>query len=78
MKYLFKAITTNTGAMHTAIVVQIDANKDSHYYLFNCPDGFQRDALTQKIKFHDIKVVFVSNLDADYFGGFPGFHLSSG
>jgi len=49
MKYLIKAITTNTGAMHTGIVLQIDASKDTDYYLFNCPDGFQRDALTQKL-----------------------------
>ena len=47
------------------------------FYLFSCPDGFQRIANYQKLKFQKVKVVFVPSIQPDHFGGFPGFFLSS-
>ena len=45
--------------------------------MFSCPDGFQRIANYQKLKFGKVKVVFVPSTNPDHFGGFPGFFLSS-
>lgn len=73
MKYLIKAVSTNTKDMKTGILVNIDDCQ----YLFNTPDGFQRVALFQKLSFHKSKYVFVSNLSPNYFGGFPGYYMSA-
>lgn len=73
MKYHFKAITTNLDDMSTGLVVFFDDCQ----YLFNAPDGFQRIALNQKLSFHKTKYVFVSNLQPNYFMGFPGFYMSA-
>jgi len=48
MKYLFKAISTNTKDMRTGILVMIDDVQ----YLFNTPDGLQRLASANKIHFN--------------------------
>ena len=73
MKYLIKAITTNNRDLKTAIYFMLEEKA----YLFNCPDGFQRMALNQKMKFKNVRYVFLSNVHPDYYGGFPGFYLST-
>lgn len=73
MKYLFKAISTNTKDLKTGLILIIN----DCTYLFNVPDGFQRVALGQKLSFHKAKYVFVSSLKPDYFAGFPGFYMSA-
>ncbi len=73
MKYLLKAITTNNRDLKTALCVVFEDRS----YLFNVPDGFQRMALNQKIKFNKIRYVFLSSFQADHYGGFPGFYLSA-
>ena len=73
MKYLFKAISTNTKDMRTGILVTIDDVQ----YLFNTPDGLQRIAVANKVPFNKIRYVFVSNLKPDYFAGFPGLYMSA-
>lgn len=73
MKYLLKAITTNNRDLKTAISIVFD----DRTYLFNVPDGFQRMALNQKIKFNKVRYVFLSSLQADHYSGFPGFYLSA-
>ena len=73
MKYLLKAISTNTRDMKTAILYSIS---DKHY-LFNCPDCFQRGASSQKMKFKSVKTVFLPSMRPDHFMGFPGFYMSA-
>ena len=73
MKYLLKALTTNNRDLKTALCLQFDEKS----YLFNCPDGFQRMASNQKVRFHKIRYVFLSSLHADYYAGLPGFYLSA-
>jgi ribonuclease BN (tRNA processing enzyme) len=73
MKYVIKAITTNNRDLKTAIYLLFDERA----YLFNVPDGFQRMALNQKMKFGKVRYVFLSSLHPDYYGGFPGFYLSA-
>ncbi|CDW79345.1 zinc phosphodiesterase elac [Stylonychia lemnae] len=73
MKYLIKAVTTNNRDLKTALLFTIEERS----YLFNCPDGFQRVALSNKVKFKGVRYVFLSGIQADYYGGFPGFYLSS-
>ena len=46
-------------------------------YLFSCPDGFQRIANYQKMRFGKVKHIFLPSLKPDYFAGFPGFYLSA-
>jgi len=76
MKYLLKALNTNNRDLKTAILFSIVEGKDQNY-LFNCPDGFQRVANLQKMKFGKVKFVFVPSLSPDHFAGFPGFFLSA-
>jgi ribonuclease Z len=73
MKYFLKAITTNNRDLKTALYVVFEERA----YLFNCPDGFQRMALNQKMKFNKVRYVFLSSLNPDHYGGFPGFYLSA-
>lgn len=73
MKYLIKAITTNNRDLKTSILFSFEEKA----YLFNCPDGFQRMALNQKMKFRPIRYLFLSSLHPDHYGGVPGFYLSS-
>ena len=73
MKYFLKAITTNNRDLKTGIVFQLDEMA----YLFNVPDGFQRVALATKLQFKRVRYVFLSQTHPDYFGGFPGFYLST-
>lgn len=73
MKYLIKAITTNNRDLKTSLLLTIEEKS----YLFNCPDGFQRMALNQKMKFNKVRYVFLSSIHPDYYAGFPGFYLSS-
>ena len=73
MKYLIKAVTTNNRDLKTSLYFAFEERA----YLFNCPDGFQRLALNQKIRFKSVRYVFLSNVHPDYYGGFPGFYLSS-
>ena len=73
MKYVLKAITTNNRDLKTAIYLMFDERA----YLFNVPDGFQRMALNQKMKFAKVRYVFLSSLHPDHYGGFPGFYLSA-
>ena len=73
MKYLLKAITTNNRDLKTSIILQFE----ERHYLFNCPDGFQRMALNQKMKFNKVRYVFLSSMHPDQYSGFPGFYLSS-
>ena len=73
MKYVLKAITTNNRDLKTALYLAFDEKA----YLFNVPDGFQRMALNQKMKFGKVRYVFLSSLHPDHYGGFPGFYLSS-
>lgn len=76
MKYLLKSLNTNNRDLKTALLFQISHTKEQTY-LFACPDGFQRVANYQKLKFGKVKIVFVPSLDPDHFAGFPGFFLSS-
>ena len=76
MKYNLKALNTNNRDLRTALLFQI-SDKKEQTYLISCPDGFQRIANYQKLKFGKVKVVFVPSLNPDHFGGFPGFFLSS-
>ncbi len=76
MKYILKALNTNNRDLRTALMFQISHTKEQTY-LFSCPDGFQRIANYQKLKFGKVKVVFVPSTNPDHFGGFPGFFLSS-
>jgi ribonuclease BN (tRNA processing enzyme) len=76
MRYNLKALTTNNRDLCTALLFQIQHTREQTY-LFSCPDGFQRIANYQKLKFGKVKVVFVPSLHPDHFGGFPGFFLSS-
>lgn len=73
MRYRIKAINTNNRDLKTAILLSFEEKG----YLFNVPDGFQRMALNQKMKFTKIRYVFLSSLHADHYGGFPGLFLSS-
>ena len=76
MKYLFKAISTNTRDLRTGLLVIMDESN----YLFNIPDGFQRLGLLSSTRVYaknQGKYLFISNLGAGYFGGFPGFYLSA-
>jgi ribonuclease BN (tRNA processing enzyme) len=73
MKYLIKAISTNTKDMKTGLVIIIDDCQ----YLFNAPDGLQRVALFQKLSFHKSKYIFISSLSPNHFSGFPGFYMSA-
>jgi ribonuclease BN (tRNA processing enzyme) len=34
-------------------------------------------ALNQKMKFNKVRYVFLSSLNPDHYGGFPGFYLSA-
>lgn len=73
MKYLLKALTTNNRDLRTAVCFVINDAQ----YLFSCPDGFQRMANLQKLKFQKVKGVFVPSLATDHFSGLPGFFLSA-
>ena len=73
MKYFLKAITTNNRDLKTAIYLCFD----EWAYLFNVPDGFQRMALNQKMKFKTVRFVFLSSIHPDHYAGFPGFYLSA-
>ena len=73
MRYLFKAISTNTKDLRTGLVVIIEDAQ----YIFNVPDGFQRVAHIKKLSFHKTNNVFVSSLMPDHFAGVPGFYLSA-
>lgn len=73
MKYLIKAITTNNRDLKTSIYLAFDERA----YLFNVPDGFQRMALNQKMKFNKVRYIFLSSLHPDHYSGFPGFYLSA-
>ena len=76
MKYLLKSLTTNNRDLKAAILFQISKTYELGY-LFSCPDGFQRTANYQKLKFNKVRVVFVPSLHPDHFAGFPGFFLSA-
>jgi ribonuclease Z len=73
MKYFLKAITTNNRDLKTSIYLSFDERA----YLFNVPDGFQRMALNQKMKFNKVRYIFLSSLSPDHYAGFPGFYLSA-
>ena len=72
-QYLFKAISTNTKDMRTGLILTIDDQQ----YVFNTPDGFQRQCLFHNVSFGRSKYVFVSSLQPNYFAGFPGFYMSA-
>jgi ribonuclease BN (tRNA processing enzyme) len=76
MKYLYKAISTNTKDSRTGIMVIIEGSS----YLFNAPDGLQRLTLTQGnsiLKRSTMpRYIFLSSLGADHFSGFGAFYLS--
>ena len=69
-------MNTNNRDLRTGLLFKIEDKKEQTY-LFSCPDGFQRVANFQKLKFGKVKVFFVPSLDPDHFAGFPGFFLSS-
>eukprot|EP00347_Sterkiella_histriomuscorum_P018145 403346620 len=73
MKYFIKAITTNNRDLKSGILFSFEDKA----YLFNCPDGFQRMALNQRMKFKAVRYVFLSSLHPNHYGGLPGFFLSS-
>jgi ribonuclease BN (tRNA processing enzyme) len=73
MKYLLKAITTNNRDLKTSLYLAFD----ERVYLFNVPDGFQRMALNQRMKFNKVRYIFLSSLHPDHYAGFPGFYLSA-
>ena len=72
MHYLLKAINTNNRDLRTAVIFSID----DILYLFGCPDGFQRVANLQKIRFNKVAAVFLPSLTTDHFAGLPGILLS--
>lgn len=72
MKYLLKAILTNNRDAKSSIAFVIE----ERYYLFGCPDGFQRRALTTKMKFNKFIALFLPSLHTDHYAGVPGFLLS--
>ena len=74
MKYFLKAITTNNRDLKTSIYLGFEQDLA---YLFNVPDGFQRMALNQKMKFNKVRYIFLSSLHPDHYAGFPGFYLSA-
>ena len=76
MKYLLKALTTNNRDFKTSLVFSVYDLVD-RMYLFSCPDGFQRVADVQKLKFQKVSFVFLPSLSPDHFAGFPGFFLSA-
>jgi len=77
MKYFYKAVSTNTRDFKTGLLVVVEGSS----YLFNVPDGFQRLILSNKINLMTstgaAKYVFLSSLNADHFGGFPAYYLST-
>lgn len=72
MKYYIKAITTNNRDLKTGLVFAFE----NRSYLFNCPDGFQRMALNLKVKFKQVRFVFLSGMQPEYYSGLPGFYLT--
>jgi ribonuclease BN (tRNA processing enzyme) len=72
MKYLLKSVVTNNRDLRTAVIFVIE----ERYYLFGCPDGFQRSAALQKIRFNKFCAVFLPSLHTDFYGGLPGFLLT--
>lgn len=77
MKYFLKALTTNNRDLKTSVVFSLMEVQTDKMYLFSCPDGFQRVANLQKMKFQKVNYVFVPSLSPDHFAGFPGFFLSA-
>jgi ribonuclease BN (tRNA processing enzyme) len=76
MKYIIKALNSNNRDLKTALLFTINDVIDK-MYLFSCPDGFQRVANVQKLKFQKVNLIFVPSLTPDHFAGFPGFFLSA-
>ena len=72
MKYLLKSITTNNRDLKTGVVFNIE----EFLYIFGCPDGFQRIANLQKLKYAKINAIFLPSLGTDHFAGLPGLLLS--
>lgn len=73
MKYLFKAISTNTRDLKTGIILIVEESK----YMFNVPEGFCRLAWGNGIFVKSFpKYIFISSLHPDYFGGLAGLYLS--
>ena len=46
-------------------------------FLFSCPDGFQRVALMQRLKYHKVDVIFIPCLKSGYMEGFFGFFMAA-
>ena len=72
MKYLLKSIVTNNRDFKTGVMFVIE----ERYYLFGCPDGFQRIAGLQKLKFNKFVAMFLPSLHTDFYAGMPGLLLS--
>ena len=73
MRYQIKAINTRNRDLRSAVVFTINDKN----YLFSCPDGFQRIAAWQKLKFGKVGVIFLPTLKPDYLMGLPGFFMSA-
>jgi len=72
MKYLLKSVVTNNRDFKSGIIFIIE----ERYYLFGCPDGFQRAAALQKLRFNKFNAVFLPSLHSDFYAGLPGFLLT--
>ena len=77
MRYQIKALNTRNRDLRTALLLSINYHSSNNNYLFSCPDGFQRIANSQKMRFGKVQYIFLPSLKPDYFAGFPGFYLSA-
>ena len=71
-----KVLTNKYQDMSTGLALRID-NGESRVYLFDVPDGFQREKLSDGFNFNQIRTIFLSSLNPNSFSGLPGIYLSS-
>jgi ribonuclease Z len=71
MKWYIQLLGGSPGDLSLSVLVHFDKRR----YLFNCGESLQRYLTEAKARPSKLRNVFLSRLDWDTFGGFPGTSL---
>ncbi|KAJ1551715.1 hypothetical protein HK096_003572 [Nowakowskiella sp. JEL0078] len=72
MRYYLQLLSSTVADAKPAVILHFDNQR----YLFNCSEGIQRFCNEYKVGLKKLKTMFVSRLNWDCIGGFPGMLLT--
>eukprot|EP01125_Pyxidicula_operculata_P016438 TRINITY_DN5659_c0_g1_i1.p1 TRINITY_DN5659_c0_g1~~TRINITY_DN5659_c0_g1_i1.p1 ORF type:complete len:871 (-),score=205.67 TRINITY_DN5659_c0_g1_i1:247-2859(-) len=72
MKIYIQILGTATGDTTPSLYINVETNKGSKRYLFNCGEGTQRFCVQHPVKLSKFDHFFFTKLDWEHIGGLPG------